>query len=294
MSAMQSATSQGLGRVKTGSSLLSTEHEVGLLQQLHEHWRISVQRVDVIWVRVIDPSHARALMLKLGETRRLYRQGQRAPMLVAQGSYYNLYELDHIGGSWLVSQVLGLDDATGSHLASAPPRGITPANVGRPSPTPSSRGLKRPTVAPTAASPTARPTVTPSAGEKAPTVIPTATEAATAPRATTAEAVAVVRRFYGLLAAHNYSAAYKLYSAHLQAQIPDQRAWASLYYQEVAISVLTARVKSQSGQLATVALTIDTTWSVNPTRRRFVGEWQLVHGPAGWRLDSVSLHLVAT
>ena len=290
---MQSARSEGLGRVKTGSSLLSTEHEVGLLQQLHEHWRISVQRVDVIWVRVIDPSHARALMRKLGETRRLYRQGQRAPMLVAQGSYYNLYDLDHIDGTWLVSQVLGLDDATGSHLASAPPGGIAQANAGRPSPAPSSRGPKRPTVTPTAALPTARTSVTPSGGEKAPTVFPTATETAT-PRATTAEAVGVVRHFYSLLAAHKYSAAYNLYSAHLQALIPDQRAWASLYYQEVAISVLTARVISQNGQAATVALTIDTTWSVKPTRRRFAGEWQLVHDPAGWRLDSVSLHLVTS
>ena len=37
------------------------------------------------------------------------------------GSYTNLYDLNRVGGHWLVSRVAALDDATTARLAAAPP-----------------------------------------------------------------------------------------------------------------------------------------------------------------------------
>ena len=92
-----------------------------MLRERGEYWRIDVQRVRVIWARLLSPTYARALVRKTGESRRLYRCGRAALLEVDTGAYTNLYDLNRVGGLWLVSRVAALDDATAARLATPPP-----------------------------------------------------------------------------------------------------------------------------------------------------------------------------
>jgi ARC6-like, IMS domain len=121
MRAMETASPLGLDRIKMGSNLQSVLREVTRLREHDEYWRIDVQQVRVIWARLLRPTYARALVRKDGESRRLYRRGRVTPLEVDNASYTNLYDLNRVGGRWLVSRVAALDDATAARLAAAPP-----------------------------------------------------------------------------------------------------------------------------------------------------------------------------
>jgi hypothetical protein len=121
MHALETASPLGLDQIKTGSNLQSIVREVRLLRERYEYWRIDVQQVRVIWVRLLGPTYARALVRKIGESRRLYRRGRATPLEIDTGTYTNLYDLNRVGGRWLVSRVAAVDDATAARLATAPP-----------------------------------------------------------------------------------------------------------------------------------------------------------------------------
>ena len=119
MRALETASPLGLDRIKMGSNLQSILREVALLQEHGEYWRIDVEQVRVIWVRLLSPTSARALMRKVGESRRLYRRGRARPLEVDTGSYTNLYDLNRVDGRWLVSRVAAVDNATAARLVAA-------------------------------------------------------------------------------------------------------------------------------------------------------------------------------
>jgi hypothetical protein len=121
MRALETASPLGLDQIKTGSNLQSIVREVTLLRERREYWRIDVQQVRVIWARLLGPTYARALVRKIGESRCLYRRGRVTPLEIETGTYTNLYDLNRVGGRWLVSRVAALDDATAARLAAAPP-----------------------------------------------------------------------------------------------------------------------------------------------------------------------------
>jgi ARC6-like, IMS domain len=123
MQALETASPLGLDRIKMGSNLQSILREVTRLREHDEYWQIDVQQVRVIWARLLSPTHARALVRKIGESRRLYRRGRATPLEVDNGSYTNLYDLNRVDGRWLVWRVAALDDATAARLATAPPVG---------------------------------------------------------------------------------------------------------------------------------------------------------------------------
>jgi hypothetical protein len=119
MRALETASPLGLDQIKTGSNLQSILREVTLLRERDQYWRIDVQQVQVIWVRLLSPTSAQAIMRKIGESRRLYRRGRATPLEVDNSSYTNLYDLNLVGGHWLVSRVAAVDDATAARLAAA-------------------------------------------------------------------------------------------------------------------------------------------------------------------------------
>jgi ARC6-like, IMS domain len=119
--ALETASPLGLDRIKMGSNLQSMVREVTRLRARDEYWRIDVQQVREIWVRLLGPTYARVLVRKVGESRRLNRRGRATPLEVDTGSYTNLYDLNRVGGHWLVSRVAALDDATAARLAAPPP-----------------------------------------------------------------------------------------------------------------------------------------------------------------------------
>ena len=121
MQALETASPLGLDQIKMGSNLQSILREVTRLREHDEYWRIDVQQVRVIWARLLSPTYARALARKDGESRRLYRRGRATPLEVDTSSYTNLYDLNWVGGRWLVSRVAAVDDATAARLAAAPP-----------------------------------------------------------------------------------------------------------------------------------------------------------------------------
>jgi hypothetical protein len=121
MRALETASPLGLDRIKMGSNLQSILQEVTLLREHDEYWRIDVQQVRVIWARLLSPTYARALVRKEGEARRLYRHGRATPLEVDEASYTNLYDLDRVGGRWLVARVAAVNDATAARLAATPP-----------------------------------------------------------------------------------------------------------------------------------------------------------------------------
>jgi hypothetical protein len=119
MRALETASPLGLDQIKTGSNLQSILREVTLLREHDEYWRIDVQQVQVIWVRLLSPTSAQALLHKFGESRRLYRRGRATPLQVDNSSYSNLYDLNRVDGRWLVARVAAVDDATAARLAAA-------------------------------------------------------------------------------------------------------------------------------------------------------------------------------
>ena len=60
----------------------------------------------MIWARLLGPTYARALVRKIGESRRLYRRGRATPLEIDTGSYTNLYDLNLVRGHWLVLRLL--------------------------------------------------------------------------------------------------------------------------------------------------------------------------------------------
>jgi hypothetical protein len=101
MRALETASPLGLDRIKMGSNLQSIVREVTLLRERHEYWWIDVQQVRVIWARLRGPTYARALVRKIGESRRLYRRGRATPLEVDTGTYTNVYDLKRVRGHWL-------------------------------------------------------------------------------------------------------------------------------------------------------------------------------------------------
>ena len=118
---METASSGGRDRIKTGSNLQSILREVTLLRERDEYWRIDVQQVRVLWARLLGPTDARAFVRKIGESRRLYRRGRATALEVDTGSYTNLCDRNRVGGHWWVSRVAAVDDATAARLGAAPP-----------------------------------------------------------------------------------------------------------------------------------------------------------------------------
>jgi hypothetical protein len=99
---------------ETGSNLPSIVREVTLLRERDEYRRIDVQQVRVIWTRLLSPTYARALVRKIGESRRLYRRGRATPLEVDTGSYTNLYDLKRVGAGKFAPSSGGILGASSS------------------------------------------------------------------------------------------------------------------------------------------------------------------------------------
>jgi len=277
IAAMHTARTDDLATIKTGSNLRSVADDIAVLRRSQEHWRISVRSIDVLWARVVGPARGQVLMHKTDESRLLYRHGHVGPLLVAGGSYYSLYVLESAAGRWMISNIIGVSDARGAQLAANPPPRFAPTDT----PTP--------TMAPPRITPTMTPlplTTVPHSGSPRPTATPTAPVGVVEASADPARAV---RAFYGALSARAYATAFGWFTIRLQTQLADEARWADHFKQESPIVVESAAVLTRSPLASTVAVTFTGTWAAangRQVRLPYAGQWRLLHGPRGWRLDS--------
>jgi serine/threonine-protein kinase len=127
------------------------------------------------------------------------------------------------------------------------------------------------------------------AATPAPTPRPTA-RATPAPAALTAPArtpAQTVARFYQLVAAHDFSAAARLWSARMRANYPPRIYIDRRFGHTTGIVLNRDRTTSMSLAAGTAVVAVDLTEyrDVGPSPRRWVGRWDLVLTPGGWLLD---------
>jgi S1-C subfamily serine protease len=109
----------------------------------------------------------------------------------------------------------------------------------------------------------------------------------------TGDPVAVVRAFYAAVTARDYGAAYALLSPRLRAALPDETTWAAQFADEHRALVTAAVARPGTGAVATVVVTLDTTWTTatgSAIERRYTGTWRLVRVQGAWLLDAPALH----
>jgi hypothetical protein len=101
-----------------------------------------------------------------------------------------------------------------------------------------------------------------------------------------------VRSFYYLLGQRDFQSVAWLFTAHMRDAMPtdpgllrDRTPPGQLLIQQ-----LTVLSVDRAGNSATVG--IDVVEQLSPTdAKRYVGNWRLVRGPAGWLLDEPDIHL---
>jgi hypothetical protein len=131
----------------------------------------------------------------------------------------------------------------------------------------------------------ARPPATATPEPPAPTSTPT-------PALSTASPEGVVRTFYYFLGQRDFQSVAWLFTVHMRSTMPtdpgllrDRTPPGQLMIQQ-----LTLLSVDQDGNGATVQ--IDVVEQLSPAvARRYVGNWRLVRGPAGWLLDEPDIHL---
>lgn len=269
ITALRGARTDGLATIKTGSNLQSVTNDIAPLRRLREHWRISVRSIDVLWARVVGAAKGQVLMHKTDESRALYRHGHAGPLLTTGGSYYSLYTLESTRGRWLVSTITQVSDARGAQLVANPPHRFA---------TIAPRALA--TSAPLRAPATTQNDVSLSRASPTPT---------TSVRGSSADPAEAVRAFYSALSARDYATAFSWFTIRLQSELSDEARWANQYKQESSIVVTSATVSARSRLASTVAVTFVGTWAEpggKPVQLTYTGQWELLYGLRGWRLDS--------
>jgi hypothetical protein len=100
-----------------------------------------------------------------------------------------------------------------------------------------------------------------------------------------------VASFYDLVKQRQFDRAAALWSARMRATYPPAENITSRFAQTQDLQLERATVVAQdeAGGRATVAINLVEVVGSPPSTRRYVGNWQLVRGPAGWLLDQPSL-----
>jgi hypothetical protein len=177
---------------------------------------------------------------------------------------------------------------------------VVPASLSAPSATPSaSPALDPGSTAPTRAPVTPVP-VTPApataAGPTSASPTPAATPVPTArsvptPRPTPAPIAglsapsAAVVAFYNAVEAHDWDTAISLWSASMQRRYPPDEWLIARFSRTTRIDILSVHRVMSSATRATVAVTIREYRTVEPSPRRFVGDWDLILVDGRWLLD---------
>jgi hypothetical protein len=104
------------------------------------------------------------------------------------------------------------------------------------------------------------------------------------------EPTQAVSTFYALVSQGQFDSAAALWTPRMRAQFPPRENIDQRFSRTQAIQVNRAEVLNQDQSRATVAVDLTESDAV-AGRRRYVGNWHLVHGANGWLLDQPELQI---
>ena len=173
-------------------------------------------------------------------------------------------------GATLLDALRGGDESGGALSVAT----STPSLTSSPSPTPRS---------PTP-SPTATPTLSPTAAPATPAPTPSATPVTVAGPAAAADPTDAVADWYRLVEAHDFDAAYELWSDRMLAQFDRQENLDGRWDDTADITIHALTTQEQSEDRAVVFIDFTETFSGGSTQR-LAGTWELVRVNGRWLLD---------
>jgi hypothetical protein len=96
-----------------------------------------------------------------------------------------------------------------------------------------------------------------------------------------------VAQFYDLVEAHEFDAAASLWTAGMRARYPTDEYIDGRFAPTTRIELARSEVIALNSASGTAVVAVDLTEyrTVEPSPRRFVGQWEMVLTADGWRMD---------
>ena len=219
------------------------------------------------------------------------RRERRRPMTARRRDLLRFLPLGVVLGLAIISLpllggMLGGRGGTLGETASARPSEVGGGPAAGASATPSPE--TSPTIAPTPIA-TATPAPTPVAVQPTlpPAIAPPATPVPATAAPVTGSPTEVVARFYELVVAGDFDAAAGLWSDRMRAEYPPEGYIDGRFAPTTRIDLLRNDLVDidEAAGTATVAVDLVEYRSSGPSPRRFVGQWDLIRTPDGWRMD---------